>query len=248
MVRTNWYDVIISDYNGRLPSMNIIKDLILSIDDDLTRVFCILSYLTGGRISEIVNYSEEQYIKKAKKNRKGVSVKDDEGKTVYEWIKRKKAKLVKKEGLKKKNIIKEKIKVKDLNGKVREIEVISITMRNNKNRKRKFKTIYAPYHFEKALIDELFTYLGNLDPDEVIINIDRRKMYNEFIKYAKHLYYPHFIRALRVGVLLEVYEFEAYQIVEFMGWTDFRPLDAYYIFKKDKTILKKFINKIEAII
>lgn len=246
MVRTNWYDIIMAEFSGFLPSLPTIKELLLSIEDDLTRIFCILSYLTGGRTGEIVNYREEQYVRKVRRNRKGVIVKDGDGDSVYEWIKRRKADLVEKKGLMKKNIVRQKIKVKGVGGVVREVDVVSITMRNEKNRKKKFKTIFAPYHFEKELIDNLFEFLDNLDDDEVIVNVNRRGMYNTFIKHAKHLYYPHFIRALRVGVLLEVYEFEPFQVREFMGWSDDRPLDSYYIFKRDKTILKKFINKMDA--
>lgn len=245
MVRIAWYDTIMTDFSGRLPDISIIEAIILNIEDDLTRIFCILSYLTGGRISEIVNYCQEIYIKKAKRDKNKKTIKDAAGNTVYEWIKREQKTLTKHKGLMKKNILREKIKIKDLNNEEKEIDVLTITMRNEKNKKKSFKTIYSPYHFENNLIDTLFTYLQNLNDDEVIINIDRRKMYANFRKYAGKLYYPHFIRALRVGVLLEIYEFEEYQVKEFMGWTDNRPLESYYIFKKDHTMLKKFLTKIK---
>lgn len=240
MVRNKWYDVIMTEYNGRVPDVNTIEDTLLRIQDDQTRIFCILGYLTGGRISEIVNYEQAQWIKKAKRDKNRNTIKDESGKTIYEWIKRPKETLIRHQGLIKSNILKEKIRIKNTG---KEIEVLRITMRNEKNRTQHFKTIYAPYFFEKRLIENLFDHLRKLNDKDVIIDQNRIKTYKEFRKYAENLYYPHFIRALRVGVLIEVYGLESQQIKEFMGWTSTKPLDAYYIFKKDYTILLKYSEK-----
>jgi hypothetical protein len=245
MVRVHWFDTIMTDYNGNLPSIDTIKQQILSIEDDLTRIFCILSYLTGGRISEIVNYEQEKHIRVAHRNKKKEVVKDDEGNTIYDKIERKNKEIIRYAGLLRKNVVKELVTVKDSFGKERTIEAVKIVMRNEKNKITKYKTLYAPYYFEKELIDNLYTYLDILKEDEVIVNISRRSMYNYFRKYAKSLYYPHFIRALRVGVLIEVYEFSNIDIQRMMGWTNMMPLNSYYIFKKDKSILNTFIRKIE---
>jgi hypothetical protein len=145
----------------------------------------------------------------------------------------------------KKNVTRELLQVKDVNGVEKEIDVVRIAMRNEKNKVEHFKIIHAPYYFEKELIDNLFVYLDNRDDDEVIVNVSRRSMYNHFIRYAKELYYPHFIRALRVGVLIEVYGFTIPNIQVLMGWSDMRPFKAYYIFKQDKEILNTFIKRIE---
>jgi hypothetical protein len=244
MVRKRWKDTILTEYQGKLPPVTLIQEQILSIEDDLTRIFCILSYLTGGRIGEIVNYRQERWIKRAKRNNLKQTVKDEAGNTIYEWVKRDTKGLVEHRGITKKQIKKEKIKIKDLSGVEKEIEVLSISMINEKNKTEHTKLIYAPYYFEGRLIDELFTYLDRLDDNEVVVDIDRRKMYRLFIKYAEHLYYPHFIRALRVGVLLEIYNFQEFQIQSLMGWSDIRPLKSYYIFKKDKTILTTYLNRI----
>jgi AAA15 family ATPase/GTPase len=241
MVRTKWHDIIMQEHGGRLPPIHTLIQGILSIEDDLTRIYCILSYLTGGRISEIVNYQQPRYIKKAKRNKKGETIKNEAGKTIYERVEIKPRKTH--PGLLRRNIELEKVKA-ELKGKEIDLEVVRIVMRNEKNKTKTFKTIYAPYALEKPLIDNLFDFLNHLDPEEVVINFTRFKIYRDFLKYATQFYYPHYIRAIRVGVLLEYYELEEWKVKAFMGWTDLRPLNAYHIFKKDKGILNSFAKKV----
>ena len=249
MVRKKWYDTIMDDFQGRLPPIKVIQERILSITDDLTRIFCIISYLTGGRISEIVNYKQEKCITKARRNEYGQVIKDSNtGKTIYDKVVRLDNELITFKGLKKGNITRELMVIKnELNKTKEELEVVRIVMRNEKNKTVHHKTIFAPYYFEKDLIDNLFNYLDHLGEDEVVININRNIMYKSFRKYAGQLYYPHFIRALRVGVLLEVYEFNETKIQSLMGWSDLRPIKDYYVFKKDKEILKHYIKKVKEV-
>ena len=236
MVRARWLSYLNSQFNRKLPSIQEITAWILGITDETTKIFCIIAYLGLARISEVCNYKQENYYRKAKRDNKGQTVKDDKGKTIYERVHREV--IIVEQGIRKKNI---EISTKEVE-KDYSIEVLSMSMRNEKNKTQPDKTVFAPIHYEHELVDCLINYLKNLDDDSIVIPYSRKVIYNRFKKYCPQLLYPHFLRALRIGVLLQVYGLEEYQIMELAGWTDLRPFKSYYVFRSNPAIFRKFYD------
>ena len=225
MVRLNWKDIIKKEYTDEdTLRYDYLLEKFNSIEHEETKILCILLYLFGARIGEVCNYTQEKYVMKAKRyaddkivtldNGSVVTIKyagevvKVNGKTKYNKVLTKRCKL---DGVTKSAF---KFVFKEKNGK--DYEFFQVTLRNEKNKSSKTKICFAPYWIEKDLIDQVVNYFKKFKDDEVVFKKDRR-----------NYYYLHFLRSLRCCVLIFVYKFTEFDIMDFMGWSDTRPLKAY---------------------
>jgi hypothetical protein len=250
MTRVKWQNIIEKEY---INENNLRYEYLLSkfqqIKKTEIRELVITQYLFAPRISEICHYKQDKFIKKALRyemdkviniqgeniilKNKGDVIKKD-GKTVYKYFKS--------DGLEFKGVtpndfkmIEQKLEITK-NGikKICTCLLLQCTLRNEKNKNKTKKICMAPYknittgeYFEKELIDELMNYINKFKPDEEIFP-KLRRCYDYYLKkYAPQFHYLHFLRALRCCVLLFVYNFNDVKLMDFMGWTDMRPLKNY---------------------
>ena len=238
MTRTSWIELIQKEYGGKLPSLKKIKSYITGIKDKETQIFCILSFFSAGRISEITYKNDRKYKLLAKRNRKKVALKDKEGKTIYEKVLNKNYDAKPKTGIRQKDITVEEVGDKFY---------LRISMRNNKNRTNHYKTTVAPVHMEKELSKILIDYIKPMKPEEQIIKKSRTTLWAKVKKFAPLFFYPHFIRSLRIGILYNVYNFNEQEVINFAGWTDGRPGASYNVFRNPSQFIDK-MSKIEEVV
>lgn len=236
MTRYKWQEIIKQEYTDENSlKYQYLLNKFKEITNKKIRILVIILYLFGARISEICNYSKEKKVKKAKRYEEDqyVTLNNGEklivkyagevikanGKTVYELTKTDQEKLLGVRPIDFKFVDKEK------DGK--NYTFFQCTLRNEKNKKNIQKICYAPYWIEKDLIDEVVEYFKGFDAEQVLFPSGRRNYYHLMKKYANHFHYLHFLRALRCCVLIFVYGFNEFDIMDFMGWTDTRPLKAY---------------------
>jgi hypothetical protein len=204
-------------------------------------------YLFGSRIGEICHYKQDKKIRKACKyeedefinvdhqkiilHYKGDVIKEN-GKTKYSWIPTDELEL---DGVKPENFkfVEKSVLDKKTNTLVN-MKFLQLVYRNEKNKKRPTKICYAPYknittgkYYEKELIEDLVNYIKSVPVGHEVFPRLRRTYNNLLNKHAPYLYYLHFLRALRCCVLIYVYGFEEFHLIDFMGWTNSNPLKYY---------------------
>jgi len=228
MVRKAFEDIIAEEYGGIFPGLEHTQNKIMNIMHDKTRIFCILAYLTGGRISEVCLYKTPKLLKKI------TTLKN--GKVKESFVPNPNYTPKPIHGIRPKDL-----RIESDFGK----KFLIIHMRNLKNGEVHYKTVTAPIDHEGIIIKELMRYIQNIPEDKTIIPYERTWVFRMFKKYAvKKFYYPHFLRALRTTHLFVIYDFDSKQVKDFMGWSDERPIKKYEIFKttigfKRKMLIEK---------
>jgi len=104
-------------------------------------------------------------------------------------------------------------------------KVLLIRLKNEKNRKRKFKDIPIPFEREPELIQMLYEYMDDMDMDVPIFKFGRIRAY-QIIKKTTG-FNPHFIRHIRLTHLAVYHDFNDQLLIRFAGWTDSRPAKNY---------------------
>lgn len=231
MTRVKWLDIIKRDFNDL--DLTLIKNKLLSIVDRDIRVFVIMLYLFGCRISELCEYKQDNKIKRAVRKEDGEVLKVNR-KTVYDWFETLRIRM---DGVKKKDF---KIVTRTIKGV--DYKFFTCVLRNEKNRKEKTKLVYAPYDKEFSLVNEVLNYIETFGDEEVIFPYSRKVMYNRFKKEAPQFFYPHFLRNLRINVLITIYGFTDFEIQDFMGWSNTKPLNNYRFLKSINTGMGKMIG------
>jgi len=182
----------------RVPTYKEIIDLAKSIRDMRDRALFILTYITAGRITELVIYREIEYEYHMEEI-------DGRLKRVNHWDK----KNIKstRYGIKKSDI--------ELNIKEGERTLI-IRLQNRKNRERKIKILPINPDAEKELIDLLMPYIIHC-PQEVLFPIHRHRAYQIISSYG---FNPHYLRVIRLTHLVTIFDFNDQMLTWWAGWTD----------------------------
>jgi hypothetical protein len=248
MTRLKWQTIIEKEYvnSNQLQYPKLLQKF-QTITNIKIKMMTTCLYLFGARIGEICHYKQDKKIRKACKYEddefitvdnkkiilhfKGDVIKEG-GETKYSWIPTNELEL---EGVKPDNFqFVEKIVIDKKNNTNVMMKFLQLDYRNEKNKKRPTKIGYAPYqnlttgkYYERELIDELMDYVSSIPRSKEVFPRLRRTYNNLLTKYAPDLYYLHFLRALRCCVLIYVYGFEEFHLVDFMGWTNSNPLKYY---------------------
>lgn len=212
-----------------IPERGQIISIANSIPHLRNRALFIISYLTGGRISEIVKEPYSRQIKYAKEiiidsagNKKEIIARNSQKSPIQAEIQRKELGY---KGLRRDNIT---WSFRD--GR----RILIISMPNRKNKKQKRKRIPIPYDKEKELLDLLMQYLEPLGSEELLFPFSKSKA-EKIIKDATGMN-PHFLRDIRATRLVLDHNFNEYKLQRYMGWSDGRPA-ARYVLLNENSIL-----------
>jgi len=185
------------------------------------RAFFYMTYLTGGRITEVL--SKKQMIKH--------TYKKEENKGKVKYIIENTQKLpYYYSGLQKKDISYEELD---------DVGVMVVFMENRKNTKldNLTKRIPIPISKEYEMVRTIKNYLSALEPDTILFPFSVPT--GERIINKCYGLNAHFLRDIRATHLVWNYEFTEFQLMMYMGWVDGRPA-ARYVKKDWRKIVKSY--------
>jgi|SRR6056297_594227 len=170
-----------------IPTPNDILDTAYKIRKYRNRALYVLTYLTAGRISELIRY---QYYKNKK--------------DIHPSIKRKEINFTKKDGR----------------------EVMLITIRNEKNKRKRKKTIPISLDndFHKKLVNSIMPYLQEKEFDEELFPFKYQYTYH---KIFKEICNPHWLRHVRLTHLIVYHGFSDFLLQRYAGWANTKPAGIY---------------------
>jgi integrase len=103
-------------------------------------------------------------------------------------------------------------------------KVMTITLKNLKNRTRKIKKLPIPLDREGDFTDIIKSYIETRPRSEHLFGISTQRA--RTILWKKTLT-PHFVRHIRLTHLVTMYDFNEQLLIRFAGWTDGRPSKNY---------------------
>jgi len=216
---------------NNIPTQKEIYYMALEYEEPEHQALFILTYLTAGRISEIVkrNFLYKNIYKKKMifDNKLGCDVKKivRNGKTPV--VESREKIFINYPGICKHNLEFKKIAGKD---------IMEIGMANRKNRNFKRKYIPVPVNKERELLTLLTDYVETLSEKQPLFDFGvskARKILNETGMN------PHFLRDIRLTHMVTIYDFNAFQLVKFAGWQTVAPAE-HYIRISTKDLVRNF--------
>lgn len=191
-----------------------IFELINKFDNSRDKALFALTYLTAGRIGELVRTRKIKWGKK-----EVILVKNGKSKktSVQDYTKKKVGEL--KEGIKK-----EDVSIGEMNG----IKYMRINLRNLKNKQKGYGTKEIPIPLEdegyQKFADVIFQYLQGLEDGEELFPIGKSRAEKIISKVDMN---PHFIRKVRLTHLVQYHNFSDQKLKLYAGWSDSRPSKHY---------------------
>jgi len=202
-----------------IPHQEQIIRMAKSYWDIRDRALFIMTYLTAGRISEIVEKKylyKVTYKKSLQRNNSGNMihriVRNDNGSPIAESIEKIEINF---KGITKKDIFLTEKKKKS---------ILMISMPNRKNKRYTRKNIPIPANRESELINMLYEYLNTLYDEQPLFPF---KIWKAEKIIAKIDMNPHFLRDIRLTHMVTIYDFNAFQLTKFAGWKDVSPAERY---------------------
>lgn len=176
-----------------------------------------ITYLTGGRISEIMPkkalykrvYKKHPETGKILKNKQGSPIIASTDQVEHGYS-----------GIKKRDLYEDTIGGRD----GREVHVLVISIENRKNKEDKRKTCPCPIEKESELMNIVREYLSMVAFEDVLFPFSEGKARRIINKVG---FNPHYLRDIRATHLVWNYQFTEYALIQFMGWTDGRPAKRY---------------------
>ena len=190
------------------------------------QVLFAITYLTAGRISEVVKCKylrKNIYKTELRKDKHGIErhfvLRNEHGSPMIERVD-----IVKDEDGQTQNypgILKRDITF----GTMKEKDIMTISMQNRKNKKFIRKNIPITIAKEPEMVELVREYLATLGTDDTpLFDFTTRKA--EYIM-EKTQYNPHFLRDIRLTHMVMIYNFNAFQLTKFAGWQDIKPAEKY---------------------
>jgi hypothetical protein len=167
-----------------IPSQDEIYLVAKNIESRYHRLLYVVTYLTAGRINEVVRGTDEV----SALRKRDIKIIDKE-----------------KDGI--------------------NYKILMFTLKNEKNKWRKFKEI--PINIsnpkESRFFDLIWDYLESMDDMFILFDFSRPRAYNILRKYGVNPHYMRHVRLTHLGKL----GFSDQQLVHYAGWTDSRPAKHY---------------------
>lgn len=207
---------------NNIPSQKEIYMIALSYEDPEHRALFILTYLTAGRISEIVPrkflYKNHYKTHWDEDETTGARVKRivRTGKDNKTPVVERRSKIF----IDYPGICKHNLDFKQIDGK----NILEIGMANRKNKKFKRKYIPIPVQKEQNLLSLLMDYASRLPDGSPLFSFGVSKARKILSKSGMN---PHFLRDIRLTHMVTVYNFNAFQLVRFAGWKNISPAERY---------------------
>jgi len=195
----------------RMPTPEELLTIVRGIPHLRVQALVVITYLTGGRITEIV---KEKYLRKV------IYKKDEDGKLIKE------GNLYAIESVEKKHIdypgiIKSDIKYTTLDGR----KALIIDMQNRKNKTQKRKQIPLIFDIEFEFMSILEEYLRTLRDKEPLFNFGSRRAYDLLVRHTG--FNCHWFRHIRLSHLASIYKMSEFRLERMAGWSDARPAKKY---------------------
>ena len=188
-----------------IPSIDYIIQTAIDIKNERLKCLFVLLYLTGGRICELVRRKGYDITNKIK----------DKTNRIYRYNKQANSE-------KDKTSVKRKqISFEEKKGR----KVMLITLRNEKNRRRKVKELPIPLDKQEniILVGLIMPYLNSLEMESELFPFGYQYAY----RILKPYFNPHWFRHIRATHLTIKYDLPVHLLRTFMGWTDDRQASAY---------------------
>ena len=196
-----------------------IFEMVFKFNKSVDRALFIMAYLTGGRISEIVqcpklkknNYKWIESVDKFDKPIHRIA-RNEAGSPIIQSVDRIEHNYL---GIKKNDI-----RFDTIRGK----QVMIVTMQNRKNKRLTKKNLPISIKHEHRFVGILKTYINVLGDEEPLFPFGVSKAEKIIERIDMN---PHFLRDIRLTHLVTMYHFGAYELKRFAGWTDAKPADRY---------------------
>lgn len=202
-----------------IPSYNDMCLLMNKFTKQRDKAYFVLSYLTGGRCSEIVKTT---YLRKVL--HKYEDVVDKHGNIIQRVLRNKYGSPIQgkvyKIPIDYPGILRENISQEIIRGK----KILIIKMPNRKNKKYNLKSIPIPVDKEPEMLRELFRYLVGKPESAPLFNFQKWTAYKILLKVNMN---PHFLRDIRLTHLVTKYHYNAFQLQKFAGWSNINPAERY---------------------
>lgn len=202
-----------------IPTQEQIEIMAEGFTDIIERTLFILSYQTGGRISEITPcpYLKRVIYKKERTTDKHGNpivrvVRNSTGSPQIDYVERLH---INYPGILRKNIIFTERRQKN---------IMLISMQNRKNREFTRKNVPIPVDKEPNLIRMVKEYINKLSPESPIFPFKVGKARKIISKIGMN---PHFLRDIRLTHMVTIYDFNAFQLAKFAGWKNAKPAERY---------------------
>jgi len=205
--------------NQDIPGHQETINKVHSLDSLQEKVLFALTYLTAGRITELVQlknlrkhiYQREEYITRdnthktrVKRNNMGSPLVQSTEKISLNYP-----------GLLKKDLTFE---------NVQGLDVLIVSMDNRKNKQYTKKRVPIPVAHEYELVRLIKAYLTTLNDDDPLFPFNQGRAGKILNKLDLN---PHFLRDMRLTHLITKYEYNAFQLVRFAGWKNISPAERY---------------------
>lgn len=182
-----------------IPTHDDMLAIAKSIEDKRDRALFVLAYLTAGRINEIL---PKKFILRRKL--------DKETKATAKW----------REEINYPGITKKDIEFKRHHDR----DFLVITMLNEKNKKKTIKTLPTPIDKEGEFVSILYDYLVTCNDADVLFPFSDVTAWKKIKRIG---FNPHFLRHIRTTHLITFLKLSRQAIIEYLGWSDDRPLRTY---------------------
>jgi len=219
-----------------IPTANDIIIMAEGIPDAQTRALFVITYLTAGRMQEIVRYKGFDIKRFCPLCDSDKVIKIDKSLSCEQCgakFKSKDTRAIKiPNGKDKPGLCKKDMSLREIDGR----KIWLISLRNEKNRTKKLKEIPIPLDRSEnvALYNLTCEYLTSLDLIDELFDYGYQSAYNRLKKFFN----PHFFRHIRLTHLSLNYDLNEHLLRKYAGWTDGRPAQ-YYTEIKWKDLLNK---------
>jgi len=202
-----------------IPSQSWVTNTAKRFPNIQERSLFIIAYLTAGRITEIV---QRPYL--LKRVYKYIDTLDKQGNPVRRVARNPNGsplifETVKSE-LNYKGILKRDISFEFRKGK----NIMLVRMQNRKNRLLTRKNPPIPVDREGPLVDMLKEYLDMIADDTPLFDFKISKAEQIINKVGMN---PHFIRDIRLTHMVQIYDFNPFELAKFAGWKNASPAERY---------------------
>jgi len=199
-----------------VPKQDTIYDVACAIPNLKHQALYVLTYLTAGRITELVR-TKHLYRNVYER----IKVKDKYGRKVMMCKRNENGSLIITKRLKKPHLYIG-IRKKDITF---EGSSMVVAMENRKSKEYERKNLPIPVLKEERFVELLKKYLALLGDDDPLFNFSSRKACDVLKGVAG--VNPHFLRSVRLTHLVTMYDFGAFELEKFAGWSSATPAKHY---------------------
>ena len=201
-----------------IPSQKRLVYYMNLLDTMQEKVFFSMAYLTAGRVSEIVGvkYLRKNHYKLEEESKHGLPslkvAKNKNGSPVIAKVERIEHNYPG-------------VRAVDIEfGQVEGKNIMYVNLQNRKNKRVKRKILPIPVHLEQDFVKLIRLYIADMPPESPLFDFCIRTGQRMLEKIDMN---PHYLRDIRLTHLVQIYDFNTFELIKFAGWKDARPAEHY---------------------